>query len=38
MTQRLLTLASRSRLPVDNDSTLDVLADLWFGAVTAAGA
>ena len=38
MTQRLLTLASRSLLPVDNDSTLDVLADLWFGAVTAAAA
>jgi hypothetical protein len=33
----VLTLAGRSRLPVDNDSALEALADLWFGALTAAG-
>jgi AcrR family transcriptional regulator len=33
MTHRVLTLASRSRLPVDNDSALEALADLWFSAL-----
>jgi hypothetical protein len=38
MTHRVLILASRSRLPLDNDSALEALADLWYGALTVAAA
>jgi AcrR family transcriptional regulator len=34
-TQRALALASTSRLPADNNSVLETLADMWFEAVAA---
>jgi AcrR family transcriptional regulator len=32
-TQRTLALASTSRLPADNNSVLEALADMWFGTL-----
>jgi len=33
-TQRTLALASTSRLPADNNSVLEALADMWFGTLS----
>jgi len=34
MTQRILALASMSRLPVGNDQVLDILTDMWLRVLT----
>lgn len=35
MTQRILSLASMSRLPIDDSETLDILTDMWISVLAA---